>query len=181
MLILYLLKMQNAIEISDKFARYALGKYLNINGNELVISKNQYGKPYLVNYPNVYFSISHTKGAIACAVSDNPVGVDIERIRKMDLRVSRYFFSQHEKDYIFASSEKANQRFTEVWTKKEAYLKFLGCGIKIPAEKFNVFEKINNEHIRIHTEYNHDYIISICNISNETPDEIVMIDSNSIS
>lgn len=178
MLFLYLLKAQITRESSEKFARFVLGKYLDTDGDKLNIARNQHGKPYLVNYSNVYFNISHTKGAIACAVSDRPVGVDIESIRKIDLRVVRYFFSQQEKHYILADPENIDLRFTEVWTKKEAYLKFIGTGILLPIEKFDVFEILNNEFIRIHTKLVHDYLISICNIGNRKHDRIFLIDAN---
>lgn len=178
MLDIYLSKAQNIIESSEKFARFVLGKYINEDGNKLKISRNQYGKPYLVEYTNIHFNISHSKGAIACAVSDRPVGVDIERIRKIDFRIVRYFFSQQEKDYIFADSESTDLRFTEVWTKKEAYLKFLGTGILLPIERFDLFEKLNNKSIQICTELKHDYLISVCNIRNYKFDGIAMIDAN---
>lgn len=178
MLVLYLSKAQNTRESSEKFARFLLGKHLGTDGDKLKIARNQYGKPYLVEYSNIHFNISHTKGAIACAVSDCPVGIDIERIRKIDFRIVRYFFSQQEKDYVLADTENTDFRFTEVWTKKEAYLKFLGTGILLPVEKFDVFEILNNEFIRIYTELKHDYLISVCNIGNYKPDGIALIDAN---
>lgn len=159
MLIIYLLKTQDTKKISNKFARYVLGNHISTDGDKLNIAEDRYGKPYLVDYPNVYFSISHTKGVIACAISDNPVGIDIESIRKPDLRVVEYYFSQQEQKYIFADNEKLNIRFTEVWTKKEAFLKFLGTGIELPIQKFNVLkDRINI----VRTIYYNNYIISYC-------------------
>lgn len=38
------------------------------------------GKPYFPAYPTVHFSLSHSSGAAAAAVSDMPVGVDIQRL-----------------------------------------------------------------------------------------------------
>lgn len=39
------------------------------------------GKPFFTAYPGVCFSLSHTAGAAAAAVSDTPVGVDIQCLR----------------------------------------------------------------------------------------------------
>lgn len=39
------------------------------------------GRPFFPEYPQVYFSLSHTEGAAAAAVSEAPVGADIQRIR----------------------------------------------------------------------------------------------------
>lgn len=163
MLDLYISKARNTIESSEKFARFVLEKYLDEDGNKVKISRNQYGKPYLVEYSNIHFNISHTKGAIACVVSDRPVGVDIERIRKIDFRVVRYFFSQQEKDYVLADPENTDFRFTEVWTKKEAYLKFVGKGISVPVEVFNVFQVLDTN-IMINSILLDKYIISTCSL-----------------
>ena len=39
------------------------------------------GKPFLLDRPDIHFSISHTKNAILLAISDAPIGVDIEAFR----------------------------------------------------------------------------------------------------
>ena len=39
------------------------------------------GKPWFPEFPEVHFNLSHTGGAVLAALSDRPVGVDIERIR----------------------------------------------------------------------------------------------------
>ena len=38
------------------------------------------GKPQLAGYPDVHFSLSHCREAVACVVSAQPVGIDIETI-----------------------------------------------------------------------------------------------------
>ena len=46
---------------------------------------NEYGAPFIKDGP--YFSISHCKSGIAVAVSNQPIGIDIETVRtfKLDL------------------------------------------------------------------------------------------------
>lgn len=41
--------------------------------------KGEYGKPHINGYPNFYYNISHTSNAIAVAIANNPIGVDIEK------------------------------------------------------------------------------------------------------
>ena len=42
------------------------------------ISYGKLGKPYLPEYPRIFFSIAHCSGLAACLVSDKVCGVDAE-------------------------------------------------------------------------------------------------------
>lgn len=55
-------------------ARYLL-QYLS--PPDAICRKDQFGKPYLLNYP-LHISISHSRGAVAVAIARAPVGVDIQ-------------------------------------------------------------------------------------------------------
>lgn len=125
---------------SDRFARKILGEYLGVNKNELIIERDDFGKPYLKNYPHVFFNLSHTKGMMVCAISDAPVGVDIEREERFNRRIAEKFFTTNEQIYIFSGVNNLNKRFCEIWTKKEAYVKWLGLGMGIPFKSFDVLE-----------------------------------------
>ena len=45
------------------------------------------GKPWFPNYPTVFFSLSHTPGAVLVGVADGPIGVDIEAVRPVGPRL----------------------------------------------------------------------------------------------
>ena len=45
----------------------------------LVLSAQANGKPYLSDSPEVHFSLSHSSDWAICAVSNHPVGADIQR------------------------------------------------------------------------------------------------------
>lgn len=126
---------------------------LNIPFEEIFIDKTENGKPYFKNYPDFHFNISHTIGAVAVAFSDSPLGVDIERIRKADLRVANRYFDNNEKEYIYRNKENVNRRFFEIWTKKEAYIKMRGLTL-------SYLTKTDTGHI--HTFQNKEFIISVC-------------------
>jgi 4'-phosphopantetheinyl transferase len=140
MLIIYFAKIKNAKSYSEGFARCVLAKNLNVDGKNLLICKNEFGKPFLKDYPNVHFNLSHTKGAIVCAVSDKPVGVDIERIGRFNKRIAERFFTKNEQGYIFSYNINQADRFAEIWTMKEAYVKWIGKGMEIPFESFDVLQ-----------------------------------------
>ena len=87
---------------------------------------NDYGAPYIEGGP--YFSISHCKTGIAVAVSENPIGIDIEAIRTFSPEVMRKTMSLDEQQRI-TSSATPDQEFIRLWTQKEALLKLQGTGI----------------------------------------------------
>ena len=87
---------------------------------------NEYGAPYLEHGP--CFSISHCKDGIAVAVSETPIGIDIERIRAAKPELVARTMNETEQQQIWAS-EQPDVAFTRFWTQKEAVLKMQGTGI----------------------------------------------------
>ena len=84
--------------------------------------------------PNVCFSLSHTQGAVAVAISDSPVGIDIEEIKERDITaLSRRALTEREREELdIAPPEERLTRFYEIWCKKEAYFKTLGADAFVP-------------------------------------------------
>ena len=87
---------------------------------------NDYGAPYIEGGP--YFSISHCKRGIAVAVSENPIGIDIEAIRTFSPELMRKTMNEDEQLRI-TSSAIPEVEFIRFWTQKEALLKLQGTGI----------------------------------------------------
>lgn len=95
---------------------------------DIKIGYGKFGKPYLPDYSYVHFNISHSGQYVACAVCDRPVGIDIQVIGPYYPDVARRVYSPGELEQIRNSADPASE-FTKLWTKKEAYLKMLGCGL----------------------------------------------------
>lgn len=92
------------------------------------IAAGEHGKPYFPDHPRVEFSLSHTRGAIVCAVSAFPVGVDVEAAdRAFRPALARRCFTAQE--CAFATD---NAHAIAVWTRKEALLKRDGRGVTAP-------------------------------------------------
>lgn len=66
-----------------------LSRRSGIPGSRLRYSHGAFGKPYLKG-AEVYFSLSHTNGAVCAAFSDAEIGADIER---RDRRVGERLYS----------------------------------------------------------------------------------------
>ena len=87
---------------------------------------NEHGKPFIPGGP--YFSISHCKEGIAVAISDEPIGIDIEGIRHADEELIRRTMNEEERLWVTGDGLR-NRRFTRLWTQKEAVVKAIGTGI----------------------------------------------------
>lgn len=77
------------------------------------------------------FSLSHSGDYALCAVSDRPVGADIERIRTRNMRAGERYFAASERERLAAcaTEEERQDLFHCLWTRKEAFGKMLGVGV----------------------------------------------------
>lgn len=111
--------------------------FLGIPNGDIQFSFNKYGKPYLSDYPEYYFSVSHSGHITAFACSSSPIGIDAEKVSAYDIGIAENFFAKGEFNYFMESRNK-DMAFYDIWTKKEAYAKMLGTGLMIPLESFDV-------------------------------------------
>lgn len=88
----------------------------------------EHGKPTIVGHPAIHFNLSHCRLAVACAVSDQPIGIDIESIREYNDSLVRYTMNDHEVSLILGA-DRPDVAFIRLWTMKEAVLKLSGVGI----------------------------------------------------
>lgn len=110
--------------VADGIIRNALSEISGINPSEIAFLINEFGKPYAKNV-DAQFSVSHSGDAVICVVSDNDVGIDIEKIRDVRFKTAERFATVQELEYIGENKE----RFFEIWTLKEAYFKCIGTGL----------------------------------------------------
>jgi len=92
------------------------------------IEKGEHGKPFLPDYPQIHFNLSHCKGLIVCAFSEGEIGVDAELIRPYNGRAAKRIFAPEEMEYT-EQSGCPDETFFRIWTLKEALGKNLGTGL----------------------------------------------------
>ncbi len=119
------------------FVKQRIAEEFNIDVNDVEIKRDINGKPFIENLKGVFFNVSNSKELQAVALSESPVGVDIEKVRKANLSVAKRFCKE---EYEYITENDSQNRLFEVWTKKEAYLKYTGKGIKGGLDSFNVFD-----------------------------------------
>ncbi len=118
-----------------------------IGVTDSIFDIDEYGKPFLKNYPDIYFNLSHSENYVACAVSDSPVGVDIEYIHDIDLNIAKHYFYGSEYDYILNNDNK-EKAFFDLWVLKESYMKMTGLGFRLALDEFCI--EISDEIKLIH-------------------------------
>ena len=70
---------------------------------------------------------------MVCAVSDAPVGCDLERARVLKRDISRRICSDAERAAV-----RSNTDLFTLWTGKEAVLKAIGLGLRLPLSGIEV-------------------------------------------
>lgn len=115
---------------------------LKVPFDKIQVSYKPFGKPYLPNYPNYHFSISHSHHCVAFGWGKEPIGVDVEYVAssKLNEEVAKTFFAPKELQ-AFLSSPSQEMTFHEIWTQKEAYVKMLGTGMATSLLSFDVKEE----------------------------------------
>jgi 4'-phosphopantetheinyl transferase len=117
------------------WARRALAAHAGGDWREYILSAPAEGAPLVLSaaphaaMPNaaLHFSLSHSRDWLACALSSQAIGIDIE-----DTRVSRDFdglgaliYGEHEIAMLASKPTSARRTtFYRLWTLKEAWLKY---------------------------------------------------------
>jgi len=114
--------------LAQGYLRFLIGEKLHLNPCDISIALNNNGKPYLLNN-ELYFSIAHTNKMICIGISDKPIGVDIEKDRKVLPSMLKYL-DEDELNYVDISSVDWAKRFLKLWTLKEAWIKCEGLRLE---------------------------------------------------
>lgn len=160
---------------SEKSRRQCLGAGLLLNKvlesygkNHHDISIGEHGKPELDGF---CFNLSHSEDLVICAVSDSPVGCDVEKLREAPKRIAERYFGKCEKQYLdMCEGKDYDKAFFRLWTIRESYVKMTGEGLGIPRgsleiivdEEIQIFRNGKKEICHISEIMIRDYVISIC-------------------
>ena len=117
---------------------------------------NEFGKPSLPNLP-IHFSLSHCKDAVACAVSDYNIGIDVESIVPYNPDVARRVCTAAELEMLEQSDDK-DVEFIKLWTVKEAISKYEGMGLSLPFAEIDTMNYLLCSNVSVNSRY----VLSIC-------------------
>ncbi len=110
-----------------------------IDGTNTEIREGKYGRPFLPEYPEIHFSLSHAGKWALCAVCGCPVGCDAECFGRGKEGIVRRFFHPEEQEALSLEKNPGDwdRLFTRLWTRKESYLKATGRGLSLPMNSFS--------------------------------------------
>jgi 4'-phosphopantetheinyl transferase len=115
-----------------RLLRRAVGLRLGIAPGDVLIGKDTQGAPRVTSAREaVFVSLASRGGLVAIAVSDRPVGVDVEVIATNPPEPAWHILHARERDWLLL--EGAGERpesFLALWCAKEAYLKAIGVGLR---------------------------------------------------
>jgi 4'-phosphopantetheinyl transferase len=126
------------------FLRLLLAQSTGAKPREIRFRYSAHGKPALTgDGSDLAFNLAHSGTVAVCALARgcDALGVDVERVKPIrDAEdVARKAFSPREFDRLESLPEPVRLRaFYEAWTRKEAFLKALGCGLDRPLDSFDV-------------------------------------------
>ena len=103
--------------------------------SDLSIRRLEYGKPVLAAHPDIHFNLSHSGALAVCAVSDRPVGVDVQTMITYDPGLAARCLQPGERAWLEGETDR-DRGFTRLWTRKESWLKRSGAGLSVPMRSF---------------------------------------------
>ena len=147
-----------------------------------VIGYDIHGKPYFPHREDIHFNISHCEGLVVCAISDAPVGVDVERIAPVSDNLPKRVLSEEELDQLSRlpkESPEYLEKFYRFWTLKESAVKQSGKGLSQELRDIS-FRLDEDREIRCSQPNLHflqkklvgNYILSLCSSQPIRGDEI---------
>lgn len=140
-----------------------LRNWYGYDDKEFVFDILEHGKPVLHGHPEIHFSLSHCKEGILCVVDDaGPIGCDIESLsHKYNDALLRHVCNDGEVQELLQSDD-PQVAFIQLWTKKEAYLKYTGEGISNDLRQTLCQEHLSAVEIITETDYENGFAYSIC-------------------
>lgn len=165
-------------------ARKIIGSYFDVKPEKVRFRIDEYDRPHL-QYPekgNFDFNISHSGDFVVLAISDSRVGIDVERIKPIDLNIAEDCFHEKERVYLQSDQGRLFENFYKIWTLKESFIKAIGEGLSCPLKNF-YFEFKGNEikhrimehesiwQFRLY-DFDRNYKLSLCLDGNQFPDKV---------
>jgi 4'-phosphopantetheinyl transferase len=121
--------------------RLVLASYLGAAPTTLRLETDAAGKPHLADGSRLSVNLSHADGVALVAVTwGRRIGVDVERIGADSIHeiVNRFASARERQELLALSGAARRAACVSWWTRKEAYVKALGCGLTKGLDTFDV-------------------------------------------
>lgn len=150
----------NHIKI-EHLIKISIESFLNKSIDNLTFITNEYGKPTLLNH-NCFISISHKEDYLVIAISNNDLGVDIEKINSKYRNVASKIYDEE-------SFNKYNNNIDKIikdWTILESFVKLIGKNMYIDLKSLKltnnqIIDHENNTYYYENIKFKNNYYITV--------------------
>lgn len=154
---------------------------------QIEIVKGNYGKPYMSNCKDFFYSLSHSGEWVICAADHAEIGADIQEVGGLKMAVAGRFYAAGEYDRLLQDAFDKSRQTAEMyrmWAAKESCVKLTGRGIGAGISKYVTdsaythimdMEENSQFYIKLY-ESIPDYIICACSRGESFPESIIMTD-----
>lgn len=94
----------------------------------LALSYGPQEKPFLRDFPKLFFNLSHSGEWVVCALAPVEVGVDLQAERSLRASLVRKLHPSEQQ----LMQQLPDRAFFDFWTLKESYCKCTGEGLRVP-------------------------------------------------
>jgi len=135
--------LRRSYEVSQGALRLLLARYMMCRPRDIDFQAGPGSKPALCGDSRIRFNLSHAGGlALYAFAYDCEVGIDVEEVRGMRdfAEVAAAHFCPEETAELLSmdDTESRIEAFYRCWTRKEAYVKAVGDGLRVPLHQFQV-------------------------------------------
>ncbi len=122
--------------------RRILARHAGVSPESLRFRCDTYGKPALLPpHARIHFNLTHSHELGLLMIAEAPCGIDAEHIdRRTDVESLMTHVASEDERAAFAQLPPAERRtaFFRLWTRKEAYIKGRGLGLRLPLRAITV-------------------------------------------
>ena len=135
-----------------------LGKYIHVEPKSISFTLGRLGKPYLPDKfsSELQFNSTDTQQeALFAFCRSAEIGIDVEFLTRnvRHHEIARRKFSRHEYDqYLQHPKSQQKNFFLKIWTRKEAYGKAKGFGIRYRLNSVNLVDDAGSDRLSVHDE-----------------------------
>lgn len=129
--------------IKSALFKYKSGNRRMINPNCIDVLKGADSAPYLLQYPGLHISITHSYPYCIGVIAETRIGIDIEAVFDPPGCLINYFYSDKEREHLRNQRESKARSIQAMifWTRKEAVSKLLGLGMKMDFKGLDTIEE----------------------------------------
>lgn len=163
--------------LAELLVRRIVRDRYDIHNDKISFAFNEFGKPYIIDLHDFHFNVSHSGHWVVCAIGNQEVGIDIERIKPLRADIASQYFSPEENGRLanLGNVDEKTAYFFKLWTLKESYLKTEGTGLVDDLRTID-FSKNNDIlfsipdkglYFRIYDDYTPGYCLAVCGYDKE--------------